>query len=550
MSADSILRRRLRVGLAVKLVVLLLVSTVALFALFGYLNLRLQRRHSEEIILQSANRIGDLIARSTHYQMMRNDREALYQVISTIGAEPGIRRVRIFNKEGRITFSTDPAEINTLVDKGAEACYGCHARGEPLSKLERPDRARIFVDPHGQRVLGVIRPIENEPECSNAACHVHPASRRILGVIDTHLSLAPVDTQVAAQEAELERFTAVAIVLFSVASALFIWTVVERPLKELMSGIHKVAAGDLGYRLPARSGDELGEVAKSFNRMTEGLARAQQEITDWGHTLEDRVEQKTRELEGAQQAILAREKMASLGKLAATVAHEVNNPLAGILTYAGLVLKQLEKLPCDPAMRAEMSENLRTIQRESRRCGDLMRNLLAFARQTPSQREPNDLNLLVQHGLALVHHGLELQGIELKEDLQQGLPLLRCDAGQIRQVILALLVNAIEAMPNGGRLEVSTALDARGQALQVSVRDNGVGIPPDVLPHIFEPFFTTKENQQGTGLGLAVARSILEQHGGVITVDSIPGKGSEFTVSLPLEAPAPVEAILVSEEKR
>ena len=491
MSADSILRRRLRVGLAVKLVVLLLVSTVALFALFGYLNLRLQRRHSEEIILQSANRIGDLIARSTHYQMMRNDREALYQVISTIGAEPGIRRVRIFNKEGRITFSTDPAEINTLVDKGAEACYGCHARGEPLSKLERPDRARIFVDPHGQRVLGVIRPIENEPECSNAACHVHPASRRILGVIDTHLSLAPVDTQVAAQEAELERFTAVAIVLFSVASALFIWTVVERPLKELMSGIHKVAAGDLGYRLPARSGDELGEVAKSFNRMTEGLARAQQEITDWGHTLEDRVEQKTRELEGAQQAILAREKMASLGKLAATVAHEVNNPLAGILTYAGLVLKQLEKLPCDPAMRAEMSENLRTIQRESRRCGDLMRNLLAFARQTPSQREPNDLNLLVQHGLALVHHGLELQGIELKEDLQQGLPLLRCDAGQIRQVILALLVNAIEAMPNGGRLEVSTALDARGQALQVSVRDNGVGIQPDVLPHIFEPFFTT-----------------------------------------------------------
>jgi two-component system NtrC family sensor kinase len=550
MPRNSISRRRLRVGLAVKLVVLLLVSTVALFALFGYLNLRLQRRHSEEIMLQSANRIGDLIARSTRYQMMRNDREALYQVISTIGAEPGIRRVRIFNEEGRITFSTDSAEINTSVDKGAEACYGCHARGEPLSKLERPDRARIFLDPHGQRVLGVIRPIENEPECSNAACHVHPSSRRILGVIDTHLSLAPVDTQVAAQEAELERFTAVAIVLFSVASALFIWTVVERPLKELMSGIHKVAAGDLGYRLPARSGDELGEVAKSFNRMTESLAHAQQEITAWGHTLEDRVEQKTRELEGAQQAILAREKMASLGKLAATVAHEVNNPLAGILTYASLTLKRLEKLPCEPGVRAEMSESLRTIERESRRCGDLMRNLLAFARQTPSQREPNDLNLLVEHGLALVHHGLELQGIALKVDLQQELPLLPCDAGQIRQVILALLVNAIEAMPNGGRLEVSTALDAGAQALQVRVRDNGVGIPSDVLPHIFEPFFTTKENQQGTGLGLAVARSILEQHGGEIAVNSTPGKGSEFTISLPLAAPVPVEAILASEEKR
>lgn len=550
MPANSILRRPLKVGLAVKLVVLLVVSTVALFTLFGYLNLRLQRRHSEEIILQSANRIGDLIARSTHYQMMRNDREALYQVISTIGAEPGIRRVRIFNKEGRITFSTDPAEINTLVDKGAEACYGCHARGEPLSKLERPDRARIFADPQGQRVLGVIRPIENEPVCSNAACHFHPASRRILGVIDTHLSLAPVDTQIAAQEAELGRFTAVAIFIFSLASALFIWTVVERPLKELVSGIQKVAAGNLAYRLPARSGDELGEVAMSFNQMTEGLARAQQEITDWGYTLEDRVEQKTRELEGAQRAILAREKMASLGKLAATVAHEVNNPLAGILTYAGLTLKRLQKVSCEPAMRAEMSENLKTIERESRRCGDLMRNLLAFARQTPSQREPNDLNLLVKHGLALVHHGLGLQGIELKEELQQGLPLLPCDAGQIRQVILALLVNAIEAMPNGGPLEVSTALDAGGQALQVRVRDNGVGIPSEVLPHIFEPFFTTKENQQGTGLGLAVAHSILEQHGGQITVDSTPGKGSEFTISLPLAVPVPVGAVLASEEKR
>lgn len=536
--------------MAVKLVLLLVVSTVVLFTLFGYLNLRLQRRHSEAIILQSANRIGDLIARSTRYQMMRNDREALYQVISTIGAEPGIRRVRIFNKEGRITFSTDPAEINALVDKSAEACYGCHAQGEPLSKLERPDRARIFVDPQGQRVLGVIRPIENEPACSNAACHIHAASRRILGVIDTNLSLAPVDVQIAAQEAEVARFTAVAVVIFSLASALFIWTVVERPLKELLSGIQKVAAGDMGYRLPMRSGDELGKVATSFNRMTESLARAQQEITDWGHTLEDRVEQKTRELEGAQRAILAREKMASLGRLAATVAHEVNNPLAGILTYAGLTLKRLEKLPCEPGVRAEMSESLRTIERESRRCGDLMRNLLAFARQAPRQREPNDLNLLVKHGLALVHHGLELQGIELKEELQQGLPPLPCDAGQIRQVLLALLVNAIEAMPNGGRLEVSTALDAGAQALQVRVRDSGVGIPPEVLPHIFEPFFTTKENQQGTGLGLAVAHSILEQHGGEITVDSTPGKGSEFTISLPLDTPVPVGAILASQKKR
>ncbi|MFQ5695838.1 MAG: hypothetical protein ACE5HB_07610, partial [Terriglobia bacterium] len=128
-------RNRLRVGLAVKLAISLLVSTAAFFTLFGYLNLRLQRHHSEEIVLQSADRISDLIQRSTHYQMLRNDREALYEVITTIGSEPGIRRIRIFNEEGRISFSTDPAEVNTLVDKRAEACYACHAQEAPLTKL-------------------------------------------------------------------------------------------------------------------------------------------------------------------------------------------------------------------------------------------------------------------------------------------------------------------------------------------------------------------------------------------------------------------------------
>ena len=284
--------------------------------------------------------------------------------------------------------------------------------------------------------------------------------------------------------------------------------------------------------------------------MAESLARARQEIKDWGHTLEARVEQKSRELEGAQRTMITREKMVSLGKLAATVAHEVNNPLAGILTYAGLSVKQLNKGGCDAEVRAEIVENLRTIERESRRCGDLMRNLLTFARQTPSQRELNDLNTLMKQGLALVHHQLELKAITLREDLQENLRSIRCDAGQIRQVILALLVNACEAMPDGGSLEVSTGLAESGQTAILRVRDTGIGIPPENLPHIFDPFFTTKDNQQSTGLGLAVAHSIIEQHGGEIRVNSIPGKGTEFDVILPLEVPAPVEVILVGQEKR
>jgi len=535
-------RFAVRPGLAVKLAVCLVVSTAAFFAVFGYLNLRLQRRQSEEMVLQSADRISDLIQRSTRYQMLRNDREALYQVIQTIGSEPGIRRIRIFNEEGRISYSTDPAEVDTYVDKRAEACYACHAREAPLTKLDRPDRARIFRDARGERVLGLIRPIENQPACAEAACHAHPAERRILGVIDTDLSLAPVDAQLATHQAQLVRFTVVALILFSLVSVLFVWVVAHKPVKELMAGTKKVAAGDLAYRLPVRSRDELGELAASFNKMTEELARAQQELTGWARTLEERVERKTSELRQAQAHLVASEKMAALGKLAATVAHEVNNPLSGILTYARLTQKALEADGRDPAKKTEMLEQLRIIERESRRCGDIMRNLLTFARQAPPQREPQQLNTLVERTLALVQHWLELQGIELEKKLAADLPPLACDAGQIQQVLLALLVNAAEAMPRGGCLRVSTAYDPEARRVETRVADTGPGIPADVLPRIFEPFFTTKEDEQRTGLGLAVAESIVEQHGGEITVRSAPGAGAEFIVHLPLEVPVAVGA--------
>ncbi len=160
------------------------------------------------------------------------------------------------------------------------------------------------------------------------------------------------------------------------------------------------------------------------------------------------------------------------------------------------------------------------------------------------------MNQLVKQGLALVHHKLELSEIELVENLQADLPPVRCDAGQMSQLALVLMVNAIEAMPGGGVLEVSTGVDPAGENVTLQVRDTGMGIPAEVLPHIFDPFFTTKDTQQSTGLGLAVAHSIVEQHGGEISVNSIPGNGSEFKVSLPLDVRVNVGAVLASQEVR
>jgi len=536
--------------LASKLVILLVVSTIVLFSLFGYLNLRFQQRHAEEIILQDGDHVGDLIVRSLRYHMMRNDREALYQAINDIGTQPGMAGIRILNSSGQINFSTDSSELHTVVSKQAATCQDCHSDGGKLHEPLLSHHARFYVNAEGKRALAVVRAVENEPGCSNASCHSHSPNQRILGMVDVSLSLSPVSQQIALQQAELFWFTVAAVLVFSFLSILFIWKVVASPMKQLLRGIQKVASGDVAQRVPVRSQDEFGELAGSFNKMTESLVQAQEENLAWAQTLEQRVQEKTRDLESAQRILFEREKMASIGKLAATVAHEVNNPLEGILTYARLTLKKLEKGVSDPAPRAEMQENLRTIERESMRCGDLMRNLLAFARKSPSQREPNDLNELIRHGLALVRHQMELRGIELKADLQDGLPLLRCDAGQVRQVILAILVNATEAMPAGGTLRVSTAVDKRQQNVEVRIRDTGVGIPPEVLPHIFDPFFTTKESQQNTGLGLAVAHSILEQHGGSISVKSAPGQGSEFLIALPLHGSVPVETVFAAQEKR
>jgi two-component system NtrC family sensor kinase len=530
-----------RVSLSVKLIGLLVLSLAALFSLFGYLNLRLQRHHAEELVLQSADRISDLIQRSTHYQMLRNDREALYHVIQTIGSEPGIRRIRIFNEEGRISFSTEPGEVNTYVDKRAEACYGCHAQAEPITKLDRPDRARIFTDARGGRVLGLIRPIENQPSCSAAACHAHPPERRILGVIDTDLSLATVDAQIAERQEQLVGFTAAVLALISAVSILFILTMVHRPVKELTAGTRRLAQGELDHRLTVRSNDELGALAASFNKMAADLAQAHEEVTSWARTLEERVEQKTRELKRAHEHLLQVEKMASVGKLAAVVAHEINNPLSGILTYAKLLRKWLERqpppsTPAEAARREEFRGTLELVESESRRCGEIVRNLLTFSRTAPMNLEWADLNGVVRRVVRLVEHQMALANIQLNDDLAPGLPPVQCDPAQVEQVLLAMVMNAIEAMPHGGNLWLRSRALRDPPEVQLEVTDDGAGIPPDVLPHVFEPFFTTKEGAHGVGLGLAISHGIIERHLGRIEVESERGRGTKFVITLPVGA--------------
>ncbi len=536
----GILKRWIRPAhsISAKLFVLLVVSMTAVFGLLGYANIRLQRKWLEKATLASAERVSDVIKHSASYYMLRNQRDGLYHTITEMANEPGMVRIRIFNQEGRISFSSDTREINTLVNKRAEACYGCHSRSQPLARLSRPDRFRTYRLADGERVLGIINPIENSPTCANASCHAHPANVKVLGVLDTNLSLAAAEANVAESTRRMILYTILAIAVISSLSAIFVWRVLYGPLQALKEGTHRLASGELGYQLDIHSRDEVADLASSFNTMSQQLQEARKEITEWGQTLEERVDQKTRELNRAHEQMVRVEKMASIGKLAAIVAHEINNPLAGILTYAKLLKKQFVRE--NGEANEETLKSLDLIASETRRCGDIVKNLLTFVRATSLSCEPADLNVVIDRCVRLVQHQLDLAGIQLHLNLAGDLPRVRCDPSQIEQVILSLVMNAIEAMPKGGNLGLMSRQIPELQEVQIEVRDDGMGIPPGLLPNVFEPFFTTKERDHGLGLGLAISRIIVERHQGRIEVGSEPGRGTRFTVTLPLEGGAPL----------
>ena len=523
----------LRHGLGTKLIATLLGAMLVIFALLGYLTIRLHRQHLEAATLLSAERMSDVIKNSTTFYMLRNDREGVYHDMATMADQPGVVRVRVFDGEGKIGYSTEPAEVGSVVDKAGEACYACHSQNQPLAKLNRPDRFRVYRNAKAERVLAIITPIENRPECSNAACHAHPENRQVLGVLDTHLSLARADAELAQGTWQMLAYDVLAMVAIALLAWLFIRHMVGRPLHQLHEGTERLSEGELGYQIELPSKDEIGDLATSFNLMSLQLRAANEEVVSWANLLEARVEDKTRDLKRAHDELLHGETMASLGKMAAVVAHEINNPLSGILTYSKLIKKWIERGDVEEKKKQTI-ECLDLITAESRRCGDLVKNLLNFSHSAPMNVQPTEINRVLEQCVLLVRHHIDLANIVLHVTLAEGLPRLQCDPAQIEQVLLALLMNAVDAMPRGGNLWLESELGTNGSSVLIRVRDDGAGIPLAILPKVFEPFVTTKEHGHGTGLGLAVSRSIIQRHSGTINLQSELGKGTTVTITLPV----------------
>jgi two-component system NtrC family sensor kinase len=310
---------------------------------------------------------------------------------------------------------------------------------------------------------------------------------------------------------------------------------ITRPIVELVGATRSIAAGRLDQRVEAPAHGEIALLAESFNTMLESLRQMKADLEDWGRTLEEKVEERTNELVQMQLRVAQSERLASIGMLAAGVAHEINNPLGGILALTSLAV---EDLPDDHPDRA----NLEEVVRQAERCRDIVRGLLEFSRQSEMHMEVVDVNRVLEDTVGLIGKQAAFFNVRLVREWAPDLPHIVADRSQLQQVFLNLIVNAVQAMEERGALTIRTTHDADEGVVEIGFSDTGHGIPAEAIDRVFDPFFSTKQGGQGTGLGLAIAYGIVTRHRGTISVRSRVGEGTTFTIRLPVAGPAPEPA--------
>ena len=490
--------------IALKLVIAVGVITIAIIGVFSYLTISAQ---SEALLSQAgihANKLSDAIKNSTLTSMLENKKDEMHAIVDTVAHEPSILEIRVFNKEGAVTFSSRKDVIGTMVDKQAESCYACHTANQPLQKLSMDERMRIYrISPDSHRILAVINPIYNEPSCYQAACHAHTKEQTVLGVLDIKMDLTDVDRQIEDSKLRLIIFAAIAILGVSAFIALFVRKWVGKPVGELVKATNQVSLGNLNYSIENPGSDELGVLAKSFNKMTKNLAEAKLQL-------------------------FQADKMASLGRLAAGVAHEINNPLTGVLTYSSFLLKRTKDNP-------ELQESLGVIVRETIRSREIVKSLLDFSRQSVPKKHSADINQIIKSAVEVVANQLSLKGIELDKHVDSSLPAITVDANQIQQVFINLLVNAADAIGDGGG--------------KISVVPSLISLPPHGLAQIKAaacPKGHDLMDNETRSYGLATIKVRVASKGseGLVNLDPVYGKhrhqygieietGKELRVSCP-----------------
>jgi signal transduction histidine kinase len=438
------------------------------------------------------------IVKSIGHGMRVECAKDIQSIFERIGVVKEIESLRIFDEDGRVTRSGDKAEVGLTIDD----------IGLEIFKAGVPSMP--YLGGHGYNAFCMVETIHNEQDCRG--CH-HTKSD-VLAIFELCLSMKKTDEKVARNRRFLATSAVAIIALVSLAISLIFSAQVNAPISALVGVMRRAEGGDLSARAQLRRRDELGSLGRSLNSMIERLDTTQREVERF-HT----------------EQLIRAERLASVGELAASVAHEIKNPLAGI---SGAVQVLAENFPADDPQREVAGQILRQCERMDK----TIRDLLSYAQPLTAEPYPTDINETVERACFMALPNPARAKVTVHRQFAAGLPRTLADGKHLEQAFLNLILNAVQAMPQGGELTLSTALREEAAAegarriIEVTVADTGVGIAPQIREKIFSPFYTTRT--QGTGLGLSITRKILEQDGGTISVESEPGKGTTFTVRIPV----------------
>ncbi|UCD34678.1 MAG: HAMP domain-containing protein [Nitrospiraceae bacterium] len=517
-------------SIAAKLIIAIGLLMIVVSFIFWYATLKKQEEDIMSIALKYGDSFVQFTKRSTRHSMLIYERDETQRVLENLSTPEGVHRVRIYDHSGTVLFCSRGSTVGKPVDSASIACQGCHRNpGTSPVLLREPKTWNVYKDEKGNTAIKLIGTIPNEPDCYTASCHVHRQEEQTLGFIEADLSLALLDEALFKQGLALTAYVIIFVLAVSLFLGIILYKIVSRPVYELTDAMDHVANGDLGYSVPIKSSDEIGMLAKAFNAMIKDIKAARDQREQWTQTLEVEISKKTDEIRKTHANLVQTEKLASLGRMAAGVAHEINNPLTGVVTFAHLLKKRF------PA-ESDESQDLDIIIEQSERCSKIIKNLLTFARATPTEKGKVSINDVLRRTIFMVQNQEKFHHIKFNVTLEDSQFVIVGDSSQFQQIFLNMFINAADAMGGRGNITVGTRtiVEEKKPYVEIEFTDEGTGIKKEDMLKLFEPFFTTKPVGKGTGLGLSVSHGIVKHFGGNIKVKSEIGKGTSFFVRLPL----------------
>lgn len=531
---------RLQSSIYCQVLYIITLLSLFLFVSFGVIFRSVNERYLNTVIQQSGNNIGSIVEGALYQHMLENDNTALQNMLDIINTLPSIQDVNMYDDQDNLIYSSIPADTNI---RNNPNCKQCHSDIQTMFPKKEKSFKIVNIDSHCEmspkdydsRSLLIKSPILNEMSCYTAKCHAHDKSEEVLGSFVIRIPLEQLDDALSESSTDFFLLASLTTLLLLGFLILFTRKNIKAPLNEIILASEAVSRGDKSTRLEIKQNQlsDMRLVSTAFNNMLDNLQMATHESQNWSQQLEYKVQKKSEELLEMQHELIRVERIASLGKLSASVAHEINNPLSGILTYTKLVNKQIIKLDLKDTAVGSILKYLKVIEEETKRCGDIVKGLLDFSRKDQQDLEPNNLHRVLDEVFTLMNHQMKIANIIFVKEFNAESDTISCNKNQIKQACVAILMNSLEAMTDNGEIILRTS-NPNDSRVKLEIIDNGVGIAPDDIPHVFEPFFSAKQKASGIGLGLAIVHGIVQSHNGKIEVESDPGRKTTISIILPL----------------